>query len=317
MSAPMGSRLGSDIASRPWAGRTRRYDLFKELAVGTAVVGALVLVLSFVFGSPDDRAVTLQSWASAAPADFVATSTAELGGTSDTATYGPPYNHTKDATQTFGPIDLQSFSGVRLPVDTARDFVIGPLSTVPSARAAVAAWSAADQSTRDAWTSAYADALAKAPSGDPARVAAGSYGPVPALTASLLGMARSGALDGAVRSERGSTSLDATRSTLFLGDGAYFNDLASSLHLSGDQWGVMNETGNYPGQSWLWLFSLWYQVPAIGNAANADVLVVGIVGVLSLLLLLVPFIPGVRTLPRWIPLHRLVWRDYYSKRSAR
>ena len=107
-----------------------------------------------------------------------------------------------------------------------------------------------------------------------------------------------------------------TRSTLFLGDGAYFNDLATGLHLSGDQWGVMNETGDYPGQSWLWLFSLWYQIPAIGNAPNADVLAVGLIGLLSLALLLVPFLPGVRTLPRLIPIHRLVWRDYYAKRGT-
>jgi hypothetical protein len=33
-----------------------------------------------------------------------------------------------------------------------------------------------------------------------------------------------------------------------------------------------------------------------------------------LLLLLVPFIPGLRSLPRLIPIHRLVWRDYYRRR---
>jgi hypothetical protein len=25
--------------------------------------------------------------------------------------------------------------------------------------------------------------------------------------------------------------------------------------------GGMNETGSYPGQPWLWLYTLWYQVP--------------------------------------------------------
>jgi hypothetical protein len=32
---------------------------------------------------------------------------------------------------------------------------------------------------------------------------------------------------------------------------------------------------------------------------------------------LVPFIPGVRSIPRWIPVHRLIWRDYYRGRAAR
>ncbi|MGN6743933.1 MAG: hypothetical protein ACTHJL_11665, partial [Amnibacterium sp.] len=136
------------------------------------------------------------------------------------------------------------------------------------------------------------------------------------LTSALLGMARSGSLDGAIRREAGFAGLDTTRTTLFLGDGAWFNDLATRLHLSGDQWGVMNETGDYPGQAWLWLFSLWYQIPAIGNAPNADVLAVGLMAVLSLALVLVPFIPGLRALPRIVPIHRLVWRDYYAKRSA-
>ena len=38
-------------------------------------------------------------------------------------------------------------------------------------------------------------------------------------------------------------------------------------------------------------------------------------GVGTLLLLLIPFIPGLRDIPRWIPLHRLVWRDW-NRRSA-
>jgi hypothetical protein len=36
--------------------------------------------------------------------------------------------------------------------------------------------------------------------------------------------------------------------------------------------------------------------------------------ILTVLLGIVPFIPGLRTIPRWIPLHKLVWKDYYSKR---
>jgi hypothetical protein len=38
-------------------------------------------------------------------------------------------------------------------------------------------------------------------------------------------------------------------------------------------------------------------------------------GLATLLLLLVPFIPGLRDIPRWIPVHRLVWRDW-NRRSA-
>ena len=30
---------------------------------------------------------------------------------------------------------------------------------------------------------------------------------------------------------------------------------------------------------------------------------------------LVPFIPGVRSIPRLIPIHRLIWRDYYRNQA--
>jgi hypothetical protein len=44
--------------------------------------------------------------------------------------------------------------------------------------------------------------------------------------------------------------------------------------------------------------------------ANADLLVVLTMTVLSLALVLVPFIPVVRDIPRWVPVHKLIWRSY-------
>ncbi|QDW29206.1 hypothetical protein FFF93_005065 [Arthrobacter sp. KBS0702] len=192
-------RKADDLAGRPWTGRVREYDLLKELTIGIVVVGLLVLGLSAVFGSPDEPSVSLKTWASAAPADFVATAAKELAGTSDTAGYGPPYNATPDASQKIGPVDLQSLAGVRLPVDTANDFVVGPLEALPSPPAALAEWKAATDQQRSDWAAAYSDALAAAPDNDPTKVAAGAYGPVPGLTGSLLEMARSGALDGVLQ----------------------------------------------------------------------------------------------------------------------
>jgi len=39
-------------------------------------------------------------------------------------------------------------------------------------------------------------------------------------------------------------------------------------------------------------------------------------GILSLAFVLIPFIPGVRSIPRWIPLYKLILRDYYGKARA-
>ncbi|WP_345762414.1 hypothetical protein [Diaminobutyricibacter sp. McL0608] len=315
-SPSMSWRAGNDLVSRPWRGRVRDYDLFKEVTIGIVVVSLITIGLVAVLGSPDEPSVTLKSWATSQPVDFATTATAELGGTSDTAGYGPPYNTTPDATQTLGPLDLQSIAGVRIPVDTANAFVVRPLKTLRSAPDALAAWSAGSAADQTRWTTDYAKALAadKGTSLPPA--SGGDYGPVPAMIASLSSSARSGALDGAVAGEGGFYNLDFTPAILFLGDGTYFQNLATAQHLTGDQWGMMNETGNYPGQSWLWLFSFFYQVEPFASAPNADLLIVLIMGILTALLALLPFIPGLRTFPKWIPIHRLIWRDYYSKQGV-
>ena len=88
------------------------------------------------------------------------------------------------------------------------------------------------------------------------------------------------------------------------------------MNLTGDQWGVMNETGSYPGQPWLWLYQLWYHVPGWRNSLNVDLIAIYMTGVATLLLLLVPFIPGLRDIPRWIPVHRLIWRDWNQQSAA-
>ena len=310
---PMSSRAVG-IAGTPWRGKVREYDLFKELTVGVSVMVVLTVVLSLILGSPDEPSVTLKSWANAQTADFAATATAELGGTSDTAQYGPPYTNTKGATQTLGALDLQSLSGVQLPVNTANAFVLDPLATLPSRPTEIATWRSASSSEQAKWTDAYATALGKAPKSDPLQVASGNYGPVPALIGDLTSMAKSGALDGAIQAQGNAYNLNYTNEILFLGDGQYFQNLAADQHLTGDQWGMMNETGSTPGQSWLWLFSFFYQIPPFSTAANADLLVVGVMLILTLLLALVPFIPWLRRIPKWIPVHRLVWKDYYRKR---
>ena len=63
------------------------------------------------------------------------------------------------------------------------------------------------------------------------------------------------------------------------------------MGLTGSQWGVMNETGSYPGQPWLWLYTLWYQVPGWTNSANIDMIAVYMTGLATILLLLDPVHP--------------------------
>jgi len=76
---------------------------------------------------------------------------------------------------------------------------------------------------------------------------------------------------------------------------------------------MMNETGNFPGQAWLWLYTFWYQIPPFSTSANADAQVWAIMAILSLALICIPFLPVIRSIPRYIPLYRLIWRDYYRQ----
>ncbi len=126
-----------------------------------------------------------------------------------------------------------------------------------------------------------------------------------------LTMARSGSLDSDLLAQRQFYGTDFTKPLLFIADGGYYMNLADKMHLTGDQWGVMNETGNYPGQPWLWLFQMWYHVSPFQNSGSVDIWAVYLTGIGTILLLLVPFIPGLRDIPRAIPVYRLIWRSWY------
>ena len=60
---------------------------------------SLTLGLASLLSSPDVPPVTIATWARLAPADFLATAASELDGTSETATYGPPYNNATGSLQ--------------------------------------------------------------------------------------------------------------------------------------------------------------------------------------------------------------------------
>ena len=302
----------SDAAE--WTGPTRRYDIAKEATIATVVVLALTFLLAGILSSPDVPAITIRTWAQVAPADFLGTAASELAGTSETATYGPPYNDGSNNVQRIG-FSWQTLVGVHDPINTSESFVLAPLSSVafsdPALASALAQYRAASASTTTAWLTAYTNALTnvKFSNGSPV-VPRASDGPVPVLMSSELSLAQSGGLDADLVAQHPFYGTDYTKPLLFLEDGSYFANQAQAQNLTGTQWGVMNETGSYPGQPWLWLYQLWYQIPHFRTSANVDLIAIYLTGLATILLLSVPFIPGLRQVPRWIPIHRLVWRGY-------
>ena len=301
-----------------WTGAKRRYDLVKEAVLATAAVALLTVLLSIVFSSPDVKPVTVSQWATTAPKDFLQTAVSELDGTSGVATYGPPYTRVAGAGQNIvDGLSIQRALGVRIPVDTANAFVLGPLAipaqTNPRLAAALARYRRASPAQQRGWATAFSRAVerGKLPEGG-----AAAGGPVTVMMAALLEMGRSGALDGALVSTHRFYQTNFTKSLLFLSDGGYLESLAARQNLLGSQWGMMNETGNYPGQAWLWLYTFWYQVPPFSTSADADAQIWAIMAVLSLAFVCVPFIPGVRSIPLYLPVYRLIWRDYYRRSQA-
>ncbi len=300
--------------------RMEPYDLIREVAIIGAVVLVLVLLFAGIFSSGDEPPLTLQSVAQSDPVGFTTVSLAELDGSSDLAGYGQPYNNTPGAAQAIGPISFQQLGGVTIPIDTAQVYVYGPLATIhnEAVLAAVDQYKAASADQQSKWTTAYSDALAKntneaLDANGNLVLPAGDYGPLPTMFNTLLANARSGSLDGILLASGTFYQTDYTKSLLFLNESALPNK-ADAEHLSGDQWGMMNEPGMYPGQAWLWLYTLWYQVPAPPfNGPNADIAIAVVMVVLTALLFFVPVIPGLKDLPRYVRLYRVIWRDHYRE----
>ncbi len=264
------------------------YDLVKELVIALVGVGVLALAVSAILSSPDVPPVTIAAWAQSDPVDFVTTANGELAGSTTSAGYGNPYDTNSDG-QAWGPIAPQKWFGTRIPIDSADMCKALATATV---------------------------------TGGNVVVANGDYGPLPVMMSGLLGVAQAGGLDGLLQINGRFYQTDYTPALLFMGDGGYLSAQAEHWNLLGDQWGMMNETGRYPGQTWLWLYTMWYQVPPFTsdtgflglNASNADLGIIILMTLLTAALALVPFIPILRDIPRWVPIHRLIWRDYYAPR---
>ncbi len=331
----LGELLRSKDDTRPWRGGYAPYDLVKELCIAVGVIALLSVLLTILFSSPDEKPSTVAGWSRELPVNFVTTAVKELNGTSTTAEYGPPYNHNGEG-QHAGPIYLQKWLGVSHPIDTANDYVIGPLKTIPNdpaLQSAIAQYQAAPEKTQKAWGEAYAKPLEeyeaameeeKAPpksvsldaSTGEVHVQTANAGPVPTMIASLLGLAKSGGVDGSLLTSKQFFQTDYTKPLLLMADGGLLEKRAEADHLLGEQWGMMNETGSYPGQVWLWLYTLWYQVEPFKSSENADILVMIVMGALSLLFVCVPFLPGIRDIPRRVPVYRLIWKEHYRAGGA-
>ena len=82
-------------------------------------------------------------------------------------------------------------------------------------------------------------------------------------------------------------------------------------YLAGNNWGVVNEVGNWPGAWWLFPYSFWYQWGPGLTSQSADLWAMLMTGFVSMFFIFLPWIPGLRDIPRVSRVYRVMWRDYY------
>src|SRR6516165_8347468 len=276
-----------------WTGPERRYDLITEGTIAVIVVAVLCIAAAVLWGSPNGgltypggpkspagQAFSAKYWDVNNPSDLAQTAVQELAGGSGTAGYGPPFNTTTGASQQFigiKPAEIaKSIFGLTLPINTANDFVLAPVSQLAApyntvVAAAVSRYKAAGgdlapgapadkvaSAQQATWLGNYATALAKSSAmftPTTATVPPGNYGPVPVIIRAELLIAHNGSLDGYFQGSDQQLSTNTTMGTMFFSDGSLWESIATAQGVAGDQWGVMNELWNYPGQVWLWLYS--------------------------------------------------------------
>jgi len=298
------------------------YDLIREGVLALAAVAVVVVVLAIIFGSPFAPTVRGEDVAKNHPLDFLKSATDFLSGDSGLQAYGPPYTKDTDNLMKVWGFAPATVLGVTMPIDAQKDLIIAPLNRVAllnkDVAAALTAWKAASDDKQKAWTKAYSDALDKAEEDSGGiKVAAGDYGPVPVMMYGMLALAQAGLLEGALtNSEQLPYFLENTKAMLFFVESTD-TDVAGTLDMQGQQWGITHEVGNLPGPWWLWPYAIWYQLPKLKDDSNADAIVGTIMVVFFLLLLFAPFIPVLKHLPKWIPIYRIIWRDWYEQKESR
>ncbi len=254
------------------------YDLIREGLIALGIVAVVVVVLAIVFKSPDAPTVRGEDVAKNHPLDYLKTATDFLSGESGLQDYGPPYTKDTDNIQRIlGPGPAVVF-GVTMPLDAQKDMVVAPLEKVAvlnkDVAAALAVWKAAPQDQQKAWTKAYSDALDKAEEADgQVKVPAGDYGPVPGHDA---GHARS-----RPRRAAGGRAHEQRETPVHLGQhqgdallpGGRRSERRRRVRHAGDAVGDHPRGRQPPGPWWLWPYAIWYQIPPLTTAPNADVIV--------------------------------------------
>ena len=288
------------------------------------MVSILTVLMAGMFGSPDEPQLTIKAWAANAGDNFYATAVQELAGTSESAGYGPPYNTagTGSVRRAAGPSEVVRRHASGRPGQGLRHYATALSTAAGRCRSSPQALGRGQprpagrlgHHVRHCADRRLTTISPRSP---------GDYGPVPTLAKGLTAMAVSGALDGVLMAQGGFYQTDFTKQILFLGDGSYLDDAATAAHLQGNTWGMMNETGSYPGPGMAVAVLLLVPDSAV-QLRQPRRLPHQPRGCHHLLhhgrtvarTLVAPLRTRPEMNPPFDPLHRLIWQDYYHPQST-
>ncbi|OFC61630.1 hypothetical protein BAE30_04340 [Acidithiobacillus caldus] len=299
------------------------YDMVREGLFVFGGVLVVVVVLAVFWGFPGKKygPLTIQEVAEKAPVAFLQRTASYFSGTSRLQTYGPPYTDNYNHAQHIGPFCPNCWVGVIYPLNAKVDFVMQPLEQIAALNPVISkyldTYRSADKRQRAEWDRAYLSALhhAKVVAGKVV-LPKGDFGPVPVLMNAMLSFARTGLLEAALTYNTDPSMApyvtNYTWPLLYLG-GPIMNTVAGHFDEKGGEWGMSHMAGPYPGAWWLWPYTFLYQIPAIGNSPNGDLIAFVIFVVMLFTAILLPVIPGLRRIPYVIPIYKIIWRDWYAK----
>ncbi len=301
------------------------FDLIKEGFVSLLIMVILILVVAAFAKAPYRPPVTNRQVAMSDPMLFTNTTLGYLDGTESIASYGPPYNNgfqgQQGGVQSIGSFAPQTWWGIPYPINTIQDFVLRPLSQVAQASqnqtldAAISAYQSTPVNQQIAWVSNYRNALSHAAvSSGQVIVPPGNYGPLAVIIPAQLRLAQSGLLSGALNQEtnQGPYRFNVQNDLLYI-QGDALHNVASSINMLGEQWGINHDEEAYPGPWWLTPYTFLYQVPPWSTLPAGDMLAAYTIAILVIILIFVPWIPGLNRLPRVLRVYRLIWRDWYKR----
>ncbi len=275
--------------------------VFWKYPILSAVMFVVIVVVAALVGSPNWPRDSIESASNADPGGSILAFTQELDGTSVS---------TENASE-FGmgnPGDVF----VHYPLHQAAWFLGSQVED------ALTAWDEVVPQQRQTWAANYHQALdtitpmgsgaamSVTQSPDFTRVASlkGDFGPVPEMVMADLQLAQTGYLDQYLQSVETGHAYHLVN--IWLYDHPSMLNTAIAQGLTDDQWGMVKERG-FPVGPWYLFIPAVFHVELPGGSGGPGCILWNL-AFAFLLLIIVPLTPGLRSLPKYLKLYRLIYR---------